>query len=347
MPHTRSRLLSRPALTLMTALAPIVWGSSYIVTTELLPAGHPLGAALLRALPTGLIALALSRTLPRGSWWWKALVLGTLNIGLFFPLLFIAAERLPGGVAATLGASQPLIVAFLAVAVLSERLSAWRVGWGVVGVIGVALVVLGPGAALDTVGLLAGLGSAIAMAVGVVLTKRWGRPAGVSALTLTGWQLTAGGLVLLVPTLLIEGLPSPIDTAAVTGYLWLGLVGGLIAYTLWFRGVGALPVTSTALLGLLSPLTAAVLGVVVLGQNLTPIQGAGFALALAALCAGQITPRRAHGQTRRPASTEPHPMTGTEGAATTRTSEKPHKPTPTPPRTPPQTSTPPHTPPRY
>jgi probable blue pigment (indigoidine) exporter len=287
----------RTGLTVLTAMAPVVWGTTYIVTTELLPAGHPMFAALTRALPAGLLALLLSRAVPRGRWWWKALVLGTLNIGAFFPLLFLSAERLPGGVAATLGAVQPIIVAFLAVAILGERLSRSRVGWGVVGVIGVGLVVLGPRATLDPVGVLAGFAGAASMGLGVTLTKRWGRPAGVSAIGLAGWQLTAGGLVLLVPTLLIEGVPARIDPGAVAGYLWLGLIGGLLAYTVWFAGIRRLPVTATALLGLLSPLMAAALGVVVLDQVLTPVQLTGFALALVALVAGQLVPGGRTGQT--------------------------------------------------
>lgn len=198
-------------MTMLTALAPAVWGTTYIVTTELLPAGHPMFAGLMRALPAGLLALLLSQTLPRGDWWWKALVLGTLNIGAFFPLLFLTAERLPGGVVATLGAIQPIIVAFLAVAILGERLSRWRLGWGTVGVTGVGLVVLGPGATLDPVGVLAGLAGTASMGLGVTLTKRWGRPQGVGAIALAGWQLTAGGLVLLIPTLTIEGIPERID----------------------------------------------------------------------------------------------------------------------------------------
>ncbi|GAA1800674.1 EamA family transporter [Agromyces neolithicus] len=282
---------SRATVTMSTAFAPAVWGTTYIVTTAMLPPDHPLFAALMRSLPAGLLGLLLARTLPHGAWWWKAMVLGVLNIGLFFPLLFIAAERLPGGVAATLGAIQPILVAFLAVIVLSERLSLWRLAWGVVGVIGVGMVVLGPGAAFDSVGIAAGIGGAAAMGTGVVLTKRWGRPPGVSAVGFAGWQLTAGGLVLLLPTLLIEGPPVNVDAVGVGGYLWLGLVGGLIAYTLWFRGVGSLPVTATALLGLLSPLVAAVLGVAFAGETLNEIQLAGFALALAALACGQLTPR--------------------------------------------------------
>ncbi|MEC3895760.1 EamA family transporter [Nocardiopsis alba] len=281
----------RVGLTALTALAPAVWGTTYIVTTEFLPLGHPLFAALMRALPAGLLALAIVRRPPRGDWWWKAAVLGTLNIGAFFPLLFLTAERLPGGVAATLGATQPIIVAFLVVALLNERWSAWRVVWGVVGLAGIGMVVLGPEATLDPVGVLAGLTGAASMGTGVVLTKRWGRPEGVDDLTLAGWQLTAGGLVLLVPTLLIEGVPVQVDAPALAGYLWLGLIGGLMAYALWFGGIRRLPVTATALLGLLSPLVAAALGALLLDESLTLLQIAGFVLALAAMLAGQITPR--------------------------------------------------------
>lgn len=274
--------------TVFTALAPFAWGTTYVVTTELLPQGHPLFAALLRALPAGLIAVAITRTLPRGTWWAKAAVLGVLNIGLLFPMLFIAAERLPGGVAATLAAAQPLVVAVLAVTVLHESPSPWRLCWGATGVIGIGLVVLGPDAALDLIGVLAGLTGAAAMALGVTLTKRWGRPAEVGPTAFAGWQLTAGGLFLIPVTFLAEGAPPALDTSAVLGYLWLGSVGGLIAYALWFQGVTTLPVTSVAILTLLSPLVAAVLGALLLDQTLGPIQLAGFGLSLVAIVAGQL-----------------------------------------------------------
>jgi probable blue pigment (indigoidine) exporter len=273
--------------TVTTALAPMVWGTTYLVTTELLPAGHPLFAGLLRALPAGLLLLLVLRVLPQGVWWWRALVLGALNIGFFFPLLFIAAERLPGGVAATVGAVQPLLVVLLALPVLGERPTLGRTGWALAGAGGVALVVLTPQADLDPAGLLAGAAAALSMAAGIVLTRRWGRPEGVSSPVLVSWLLTAGGLVLLPLTALLEGAPATIDAAAAGGYLWLGVVGGLAAYLVWFRGLGLLPVTSTALLGLLSPVVAAGLGWLVLDQALRPVQLLGFAVALVAIVGGQ------------------------------------------------------------
>lgn len=305
---------SRASLVALTALAPAIWGTTYLVTTHLLPDGHPLFAALMRSLPAGLIALLITRTLPRGSWWWKSLVLGTLNMAAFFPLLFISAQHLPGGVAATLGAGQPIIVAFLAVLLLGERLSGWRLGWGVVGVIGVGLVVLGPGAGFSPVGILAGLAGTMSMGVGVVLTKRWGRPEGVSAMALAGWQLTAAGLVLVGPALLIDGVPPVIEPGAVWGYAWLALFGALASYTIWFSGIRQLPVTSTALLGLLSPLVAAALGVLVASEALAPVQVLGFGVALAAMLAGQLAPPTL--SPRRPAA--PRPATRERSARASR-----------------------------
>lgn len=275
----------------LTAIAPVVWGTTYIVTTHLLPSGHPLFAAFIRTLPAGLIAVMIARKLPHGEWWWKSFVLGTLNMGVFFPLLFVAAQRLPGGVAATLGAAQPIVVALLASAILHERLTSWRLSWAVVGLLGVGMVVLGPGASLDPIGLMAGLGGAVSMGSGVVLSKKWRQPQGVGAVAFAGWQLTGGGLFLALPTLVVDGIPNGIDSRAVAGYAWLGLIGALMAYTIWFAGIRRLSVTPTALLGLLSPLTAAALGSLVAGEALNIIQLCGFATALTALIAGQLSPR--------------------------------------------------------
>ena len=272
---------------LVTALAPMAWGTTYVVTTELLPAGRPLLAGVLRALPAGLVLVVVTRRRPVGGWWAKALVLGTLNIGAFFALLFVAAYRLPGGVAATLGAIQPLIAAGLAATLLRERLRAHVAVAGLLGIIGVALLVLRAGARLDGVGVLAGLAGAAAMATGVVLTKRWGRP--VPLLTFTAWQLVAGGLVLLPVAIAVEGPPPALTGRNLAGYLWLATAGTGLAYTLWFRGIERLPVARVSLLGLLSPVVATVTGWLVLEQRLTPVQLAGAALVLGALWLGQPT----------------------------------------------------------
>ncbi|MDF2508579.1 MAG: transporter permease [Microbacterium sp.] len=292
--------MNRLTLVLLTALAPIAWGTTYLITTELLPPGHPLFAGLLRSLPAGLLAVLVSRRLPRGSWWGKVFALGALNIGAFFPLLFLAAERLPGGVAAAVAGAQPLIVLVLGALVLQERIRPVTAAAAVVGAGGVALVVLGPAAELDFWGVLAALGGVSATGVGMILTKRWGRPSDVGPIAYAGWQLSAGGLLLLPVTLALEGVPAQIDAGATLGYLWLGSVGGIVAYTLWFRGIQRLPVVAPGLLALLSPVVATALGVLVAGERFTTIQLVGIALALGALVLGQLFARPVPPRVRTP-----------------------------------------------
>ncbi|MFE4639357.1 EamA family transporter [Streptomyces sp. NPDC056773] len=285
--------MKRIATLALTALAPISWGSTYAVASELLPPDRPLFTGVMRALPAGLLLTALARKLPTGQWWWKAAVLGGLNIGVFFPLLFLSAYRLPGGVAAVLGSAGPLFVVGLAALLLGERARLRTVLAAVVAAFGVSMVVLTAQAQLDLVGVVAGVVSSASMAAGTVMTKRWGRPEGVGPLAMTGWQLTAGGLIILPIAALVEGAPPALDGRALLGYGYMMLINTGIAYLLWFRGIGQLTATSVTLLGPLSPLTAAVIGWAALGQALSPVQVLGMVIAFGATVAGQLAAGKA------------------------------------------------------
>ncbi|MBO6814994.1 MAG: EamA family transporter [Rhizobiaceae bacterium] len=266
---------------LITATAPIVWGSTYLVTTEFLAGFSPMNVALLRALPAGLLLLAIVRVLPTGRWWLRAFVLGVLNISVFLSLLFVAAYRLPGGVAGTVLSAQPLIVVFLAAVMFSEKLQPRAVLGALAGMGGVALLVLTPNAALDPIGVAAGLAGAASMALGTTLTRRWSPP--VSPLVFTAWQLTAGGL-LLVPVCFFIGGPIQVpDAMNLLGLFWLSLVGGALTYAIWFRGIGKLAPQAVSSLLFLSPLTAVLLGWVVLGQSLNMLQIMGIVVVMASI----------------------------------------------------------------
>ncbi|OJF90535.1 EamA family transporter [Pararhizobium antarcticum] len=269
----------------LTAIAPAIWGSTYLVTTEYLPPGYPLTIAMLRALPAGIVLLLIVRQLPNGIWWARSFILGALNFSFFWAMLFISAYRLPGGVAATVGAIQPLIVVMLAHLLIGTQIKTMAIVAGFVGIAGVGLLVLTPGAALDPIGIIAGLAGAISMAFGTVLTRHWAPP--VSSLTFTAWQLTAGGLILLPVALLFEpSLPMP-TTENILGMVWLGLIGAAFTYLLWFRGLSKLDPAAVASLGFLSPLVATLLGWSVLGQNLTLLQLAGMLAVLVSVWLGQ------------------------------------------------------------
>lgn len=61
--------------TLVTASAPIVWGTTYVVTSQLLPAGFPFWSSVLRALPGGILGLLICRSLPKGVWIIRSVIL--------------------------------------------------------------------------------------------------------------------------------------------------------------------------------------------------------------------------------------------------------------------------------
>jgi probable blue pigment (indigoidine) exporter len=272
---------------LLTALAPMTWGTTYVVATELLPPNHPLLVAALRSLPIGILLTVWLKQLPQGIWWWRILLLGSLNIGIFQALLFIAAYRLPGGVAATAGAIQPLLVVWFSWLILHEKPSRLSIVAAIAGIVGVGLLVLGPAARLDSIGIVAAIAGAATMGLGTVLVKRWKRP--VSLLVFTAWQLAVGGIVLLPIALAIEGPITQLSPTNLLGFIYLGLVGTGLAYALWFRGIDKLKASAVSYLGLISPLVATLMGFIFLGQSFTPIQLIGIAIVLISVLLGQQT----------------------------------------------------------
>ena len=286
--------MSDRSLLLTTALAPIIWGSSYLVTTEYLPQGYPLTLAMLRALPVGLLLLILCRQLPGANWWLKILVLGALNFAIFWWLLFVSAYRLPGGVAATIGAIQPLLVIFLARGFLGAPIRSYSIAAAIVGMLGVALLLLTADATLDKIGLLAGLAGAVSMGCGTVLSKKWlseNQGQAVTPLTFTAWQLVAGGILLLPAALILEPALPALSGENIIGFVYLGLIGAGFTYLLWFRGLARLSPNAIAPLGFLSPVTAVFLGWVVLEQSLSPLQIGGAAIVFFSVWLSQRNPQ--------------------------------------------------------
>ncbi|UOO91128.1 EamA family transporter [Vitreoscilla massiliensis] len=280
-------LLHRWRDILITAIAPIIWGSTYIVTSEFLPPDRPFTAALIRVLPAGVLLFLFTRQFPARHNWWRLLVLSALNIGIFQALLFVAAYRLPGGLAAVLGAIQPLIVMVLIWAVNGKSPTRLTLVSAIMGVIGMAVLLLSPQTIFEPIGMAAALLGAACMATGVWLTRQW--RLSLSLLSLTGWQLILGGLMLAPMAWLID-MPLPVlGIKEWSAYGYLSLAGALLAYVLWFRGIARLPSIAFASLGLLSPLTAVVLGWVFLSQSITGTALLGLLIVLLSIFAVQWT----------------------------------------------------------
>ena len=206
---------------------------------------------------------------PDPQWLLRFFVLSVLYCSALFPLLFLAAYRLPGGVAAVINSLSPLLVVIISVPLLRTRIRALQILAGLLGIGGVALLVLRSTRASTPSALLAMVGAVTMMGTATVLTKRWGRPEGMNAIGVTGWTFLLGGLTLLPFTLLVEGLPDHLTGRNIGGLVYLVLISGILAYALWFWGLQRLAASSVTFLGLLNPVVAAVLGWLVLTSGST------------------------------------------------------------------------------
>ncbi|GHE28300.1 EamA family transporter [Streptomyces vinaceus] len=270
---------------LVTAIAPIAWGTNYYVTRQFLPAGHALYGAALRALPAGLLLLAVCRRLPRGSWWWKSLVLGFLNMSAFFALIYVAAQRLPTSAASTVMATAPLVMMLFAWALIAERPGPRQLTGAVLGVSGVSLMLLTGAVPVDAAGVVASVAAMAMSSFGYVLAKRWSTE--VDVLASTAWQLLGGGILLVPFAVAVEGSPPVLDAPALLGFAYVAVVATALAFAAWFTGLRRLPAATVGLLGLLNPVTGVLLGTAIAGETLTLRQICGLLLTLTGILLGR------------------------------------------------------------
>ncbi len=272
---------------LLTALSPVIWGTTYMVTTEFLPEDRPLITAVIRTLPAGLLLIGLTGCFSPTIAWGRLLLLSILNIGAFQVLLFVAAYRLPGGIAAVVGAFQPLMILALTWGIDRQRHGTVTLGTAMGGMAGMSLLFASPGGRWDAIGLSAAVVGTTSMALGTFLSGRWQND--MPLLGFTGWQLSLGGLSLL-PFVFLgeESLPS-LTASNWMGYLYLSVFGTLLAYSLWFRGISLLSPVAVSALGLLSPVTAIAVGWALLGESLGLRETAGILFVLLSVVALQLS----------------------------------------------------------
>lgn len=263
---------------LITAIAPVAWGANYFVTREYLPAHYALYGAVFRALPAGILLLAISRKRPHGIWWFRAAILGALNMGIFFALIYVAAQLLPSSIASTVMATSPVIMMLMAWMLIGESLHLASLVGAALGITGVCLMLFSGPASIDLYGLLASIAAMMMSSLGFVLAKKWS--SGIDLLSLTSWQLIAGGTVLIPAAVAVEGSPPIPDGPAVLAYGYVTVIATAVAFVSWFGGLRHLEAGTVGLIGLLNPMTGVLLGTVLASEPLSARQAVGLVLVL-------------------------------------------------------------------
>lgn len=278
---------------LVAAIAPVVWGSTYLVQGSALPDDGALWGAALRSLPAAVVLMLFVRRLPRGDWWWKSLVLGTLNVGAFFVLLYVAAQTLPSSVASSIMAASPVAMMLVAWGMISERPTARALLGAGLGIAGVALIVSTGTATIHWGGVAASLTAMVMSSVGFVLAKRWSGQ--VPVLDSTAWQLSWAGLGLVAVAALVEGPVPDYTPAGWVALAYVALIATALAYVAWYAALAHLRAGTIGIVGLLNPVSGVLLGVLVAHESLSWLQGIGIVAVLAGIVVAS-RPGRARGR---------------------------------------------------
>lgn len=273
----------------------LIWGAAFMFISMAVSEVPPLTYVWLRlTIATAAMWLYLlwrreSAGLPR-SVWGTILVLALINNVVPFILFGWGQTQIASGLASILNATTPIwgvVVAHLFTR--DERMTGRKLAGVVLGFAGVT-VMIGP-ALLSSLGnnvlaQLACVTAALCYALAGVWARRF-RAMGVSPVTVTTGQLTAGALIMLPLALLVDqpwtsALPSLKAIGAITA---LAVVCSAFAYILYFRLIDRAGATNALLVTLLVPPVAILLGVLFLGEALHPRDFAGLALIALGLAA--------------------------------------------------------------
>lgn len=275
---------------LVTAIAPIAWGSTYFVTGQFLPHDAPWWGAALRAAPAAVILLLITRRLPHGVWWWRAAVLGALNVVGLFVLVYVAGVLLPSSVAATVMSLSAAVMLLMSWMILRVRARGIAIVGSVIGITGVAIMVGFNAQDLNLWGVVASIGGMVSSSLGFVLTARWA--GGVRMLDVTSWQLAAGAIMLLVIAGIVEGAPPALTAQEMLGFGYLSVVATALAFVAWFTGIQHLGPGVVGVIGLLNPVTGVLLGVLLAGEVFGVKEAVGVALVVAGIVLGARPARK-------------------------------------------------------
>ena len=265
-----------------------VWGGSFFLNQVALREVPVLTVVGVRVVLAALLLLVILRLsgerLPRGAPVWLAFFgMGLINNAIPFSLIVWGQSHIGSGVASILNASTPLFTVVLAhLLTRDERMTPGRLGGVLVGIAGVTAMIgtealrdLG----VDVVAQVLCLAAAMSYAFAAIFGRRF-RTMGISPMGTATGQLVASSLILLPVVLVVDRpwtLPVP-GAEVVAALLAVAVVSTAFAYVLYFRILATAGATNLLLVTFLVPVSAILLGTLILGEVLLPRHFTGMAL---------------------------------------------------------------------
>ena len=259
----------------------VLWGGSFFFNGVVLREVPPLTVVLLRVALASVLLLPLLRAyrirFPEGFSGWKPFIaIGLFNNVLPFSLIVVGQTYIPSGLASILNATTPLFTVVVMAAAGEEKLHARRIAGVMAGLIGVIIL---HGGGFDG----KGLGFESGQGIGILLCLAGAFSYGLSALVArrllsnssplgtATFQLLASTAMMVVVAGVAERpwqlpMPGPATWLAVFG---LAALSTALAYIVFFQILRRSGATNVMLVTLLIPVTAILLGYLVLGEQIS------------------------------------------------------------------------------
>ena len=285
---------------LLLLILSVLWGGSFyfakIAVLEIPPLTLALGRVGIAAVALAMFARVIATPFPRdATTWWHLTVMATLNNVVPFTLIFWGQIHISVGLASILNATSPLFGVLVAhLMTQDDRLTVGRVVGLIAGFAGVVMLI-GPDLVTElganVLAELACLVASFSYAVGAVLSRR---VRGVSPVAVATGQL-AMSTVLLLPVVLLFDRPGSVlvaSRAAIWGMVALALLSSALAYLIYFRIIARAGATNALIVTFLIPVSAILLGILLLNETLDARQIAGMAAIFVGVAAIDGRPAR-------------------------------------------------------
>jgi len=263
------------------AVLSVLWGGSFFFNGVVLKELPPLTVVLLRVALAAMILLPVLRAyqirFPVGLTGWKPFfAIALLNNVLPFSLIVIGQTYIPSGLASILNATTPLFTVMVMAAAGDEKLHARRVVGVVTGLVGVIILhgqdVHGQDLGFQSgegVGILLCLAAAFSYGLSALYARR--KLSNSPPLATATFQLLASALMMTIVAAVVER-PWQLAMPGVT--TWLAMIGlsalsTALAYIVFFQVLRRSGSTNVMLVTLLIPVTAILLGYLVLGESIS------------------------------------------------------------------------------